>query len=93
MSNINDVVVIVCTAGEIVGRLVAQHENEIILKSPRMIGPVENGQLGLYPGVCLSGRPDPDEISFNTSSILFVSPVSDEIEKAWVQATSSIVLQ
>jgi len=50
----------------------------------------ENG-IGFAPSVCMTGDTT-NTVHFNKSTILFTVKTLPEVEKAWQQATSGIVL-
>ena len=84
-----DVVVAMTMAGEIIGKYVHEKESGITLEDPRTLMQSEQG-VGFAKGVCMSGKLDPKIISI--SQYVFVTPVSDEFEKAYRQAVSGLVL-
>jgi hypothetical protein len=90
-----DVVVLITSMQtEIVGRVKDETTTGIILESPRMFVPAqqEGGNPGFAPGVSMTGISEPTELEFNRSCVLTVSVPHPDIEAAWVQATSGIVL-
>lgn len=88
------VVLITNMQTEIVGRVKEESDKGVTLESPRMFVPAqqEGGNPGFAPGVSMTGISEPSELEFNRSCILTVSVPHPEIEAAWVQATSGIVL-
>jgi hypothetical protein len=53
-----------------------------------------NGEqgMGFGNGVCVTGEKDPKEMSFYIGGIVFVAKTSDQVEKAYREATSGIIL-
>jgi len=51
----------------------------------------ENG-VGFAQGICVTGETDAAELTFYKTGIVFVTPTSSIVEKAFVEATTSIVL-
>ena len=91
----NEVVVLITNMQtEIVGRVKEETETGITLESPRMFVPAqqEGGNPGFAPGVSMTGIAQPSELEFNRSCILTTSVPHPDIENAWVQATSGIVV-
>ena len=84
-----DVVVVMTMAGEIIGKYIHEKESGITLQNPRTLMQSEQG-VGFAKGVCMSGKLDPKIMAI--SQYVFVTPVSDEFEKAYRQAVSGLVL-
>jgi hypothetical protein len=55
---------------------------------------VVNGDqgMGFAMGVCVTGKENPEEVSFYTAGIVFVTPVNEDIEKAYITSTSGIII-
>ena len=84
-----DVVSVVSMAGEFVGKFETSGGGSITLTDPRML--VQNQQgMGFAQGICVTGKSNPDEVTF--AQYVFVTPVNEDIEKAYRQATSGIVI-
>jgi hypothetical protein len=85
-----DVVSVVSIAGEYVGKYNTKSASgAITLDDPRML--VQQGEgMGFAAGICVTGKMNPDEVTF--AQYVFVTPVNDDIEKAYRQATSGLVL-
>jgi len=84
-----DVVAVVSMAGEFVGKYNTSGDGSITLDDPRML--VQNQQgMGFAQGICVTGKSNPDEVTF--SQYVFVTPVNEDIEKAYYEATSGIVI-
>ena len=86
-----DIVAVVNMAGEYVGRIKEESSNKIILEKPRMVVNGDQG-MGFAMGVCVTGKENPEEVSFYTAGIVFVTPVNSDIEKAYISATSGIII-
>jgi len=86
----NDIVTVVAISGEYVGKFVAQVETTITLKDPRMIVSNPEGGMGFAHGVAVTGKEAVPSIVFN--NYVFVTPTNEGVEKAYVEATSSIQL-
>jgi hypothetical protein len=83
-----DVVAVVTIAGEYVGKYDGGEET-ITLLDPRML--IQQGQqMGFAQGICVTGKANPDEVTF--AQYVFVTPVNDDIEKAYRSAVSGLVL-
>lgn len=86
-----DIVAVVNMAGEYVGRLGEQTDQYLDITSPRMVVNGPEG-MGFAHGVCVTGQHEPESVRFFTAGVVFITPVNDEIEKAYVTATSGIIL-
>jgi hypothetical protein len=84
-----DVVTVVTLAGEMVGKFNNSGSGTISLDDPRMLIQNEQG-MGFAHGICVTGENNPTEITFQ--SYVFVTPTNAEIEKAYRQAVSGLVL-
>ena len=84
-----DVVAVVTIAGEFVGKYRTSIDGNIILDDPRMLIQNEKG-MGFAAGICVTGKVNPTEVTF--AQYVFVTPVNEDIEKAYYQATSGIVI-
>lgn len=87
----NEVVVVVTSMGEIVGRLTSENDKEVVLTSPRLF--LQQGeQAGFVPGVSAAGEENPRELTFNKSMIITITKANPAIESGWQQQTSGIIL-
>ena len=84
-----DVVSVVSLAGEFVGKYETSGGGSITLTDPRMLVQNETS-MGFAQGICVTGKSNPDEVTF--ASYVFVTPVNEDIERAYRQATSGIVI-
>lgn len=87
-----DVVTLVTHIGEIIGRVVDDTHESIELADPRLFVNQAEG-AGLAPGICMTGIKDPTGAVFYKGSIVAVVATAPELEKAWQQQTSGIILQ
>lgn len=88
---VGDIVTIVATSGEYVGRL-ESNADRVTLKDPRMI--VQNpqdGSMGFAKGVAVTGQESPKVMTFD--SYVFMAETNERVATAWTEATSGIVLQ
>lgn len=87
----NDVVTVLTIAGEFVGKYdIANSTSEAItLKDPRMLIQTQEG-MGFARGICVTGEENPTEVSIQ--NYVFLTPTNPEIEKAYRQAVSGLVL-
>jgi hypothetical protein len=91
--NQNDVVSIITPVGEFVGRFGEQCTNtKVIIKDPRMLIQTQQG-MGFARGVCVTGEENPKEVEFYTGGLVFITKSNSMIEKAYIEATSGIILQ
>lgn len=86
----NDIVTVICAAGEFVGKFGSQDENGLVLQDPRMLVSGPEGGMGFARGICMTGVENPDSVTFNT--FIFVTPTNEEVSKAYTKATSGLVL-
>lgn len=86
-----EVVVAVTIAGEIVGRLVEKNDTTVTISDPRYFMATQQG-AGFGPSLCMTGKPDLDQVELNTSGVLMVTAVAPEAEKAWRTAVSGLVV-
>lgn len=86
-----DIVAVVNMAGEYVGRLAGQTENKVTIEKPRMVINGPEG-MGFAHGICVTGVQDPEVADFYVGGLVFISPVNEDIEKAWQTQTSGIIL-
>jgi len=89
--NKGEVVTIVTMAGEFVGKMNDQNDTKVVLDDPRMLIQTQEG-MGFAQGVCVTGKADPDQVSFYVGGIVLLAETNDEIVKAYRQATSGLIL-
>ena len=82
---------LVTAAGEMVGRLIEEDDETVVLENPRAFVQTQSG-VGFAPGVCLTGAKDPETIVFNKNSVILICETNEEVEKIWLQSTTGIVL-
>jgi hypothetical protein len=80
----------VTAAGEFVGRKMSEDGCSYEVGMPRLFMNTAEGS-GFLPGVSMTGAQNPDTAWIN--NVIVAVPASLETEKAWVSATSGIVLQ
>jgi hypothetical protein len=87
---INDIVSVVATSGEYVGKYKGIEEGNLSIEDPRMIirNP-ESGEMGFARGIAVTGQENPTSVVFN--NYVFCVPCNDSIVKAFTEATSKIV--
>jgi len=84
-----DIVVAMTMAGEIIGRYVNEKDGAITLENPRTLVQSEQG-MGFAKGICVTGKLDPKIATI--ANYVFVTEVNAEIESAWRQATSGLIV-
>jgi len=87
----NDVVSVVTLTGEFVGKYIDQTPDQYTIGDPRLLTQTQDG-VGFLPVVCMTGKPEPSEISFNKSTTVFITETADEVSKEYRKATSGIIL-
>lgn len=91
MANKGDVVTVLTPVGEIVGRYKEKDDGGITLESPRTFVQTEQG-MGFAPGISMTGAPNTKEAKVYRNMIVAIVESSDEVEKAWLQATTGLVI-
>ena len=85
-----DIVTIVTTSGEYVGKLNALNEDgSVQITDPRMIlSNPETGQMGFAKGIAATGEENPNDVVF--SSIVFMTPTNEKVADAFKESTGQI---
>ena len=86
-----DVVSVITNAGEYVGKYKDEGDATFTIEKPRMLIQGDEG-VGFARGICVTGKEDAAELTFQKTGIVFTTPTSDIVEKAYVESTTSIVL-
>ena len=86
---VNEVVTVMASSGEYVGKLTKMDENGIVLKDPRLITFGEQG-MGFASGIAATGLEDPKEMTILQA--VFVTQTHEDVVKAWHRATSGLIL-
>ena len=87
----DEVVSVVTNAGEYVGKFKSEGDATFTITKPRMLISGEQG-VGFARGICVTGKEDASELVFQKTGIVFTTPTSDVVEKAYIESTTSIVL-
>lgn len=88
----NDIVTVLSSLGtEYVGKFISMDENGIVLKKPKLISMSEQG-MGFAGGIAMTGVADPEQVLINLSQIVFITETNEPVQKAYVEATSGIIL-
>lgn len=85
-----DIVTVMTGVGEYIARLDRIDAGSIDVQDPRLIVRGEDGQIGFGRGVCMSAVENPKTLTF--TDVIFVVPTNQSFEKAWVEATSGIII-
>lgn len=86
-----DVVTMVTPVGEVIGRIKAEDESSITLENPRLFV-AQDGGAGLVPGICMTGKADPEEAVFFKGGAVAMVDTSPELVSSWQQQTSGLVI-
>ena len=86
-----DVVSVITNAGEYVGKYKDEGDSTFTITKPRMLISGESG-VGFARGICVTGKEDVESLTFQKTGIVFTTPTSDVVEKAFIEATTSIQL-
>ena len=87
----DDVVSVITNAGEYVGKFKDEGDSTFTVTKPRMLISGEQG-VGFARGICVTGKEDAESLTFQKTGIVFTTATSDVVEKAYVESTTSIVL-
>jgi predicted neuraminidase len=88
MIKTNTLVSIVTPAGEFVGKLESQTDTHVTLRTPKMIVHSEDQKMGFARGVCLTGKENPEVVTFSAGGIIFITPSNDDIVAAYKKMTT-----
>lgn len=88
---VNDIVSIVTSVGEFVGKYKSETDTVFQVADPRMI--VHNqGGMGFAAGVSMAGEESPNQIDFYKSNIIFIGATNEGVQKAYRQFTSGLIV-
>ena len=79
---------IVTPAGEFVGKLESQSSTYVTLRTPKMIIHTPDKQMGFARGVCLTGKENPEVVTFYAGGIILITPSNDDIVTAYKKMTT-----
>lgn len=86
-----DVISVITAAGEFVGKFDDESASKLTLKDPRMVIQTQEG-MGFARGVCVTGEESPTQMAFYTGGIVFTAPSNEDIQKAYREAVSGLIL-
>ena len=84
----NTLVSVLTPAGEFVGKLEEQTESFVTLQNPKMIITTPDKQMGFARGVCLTGKENPEVVTFYAGGIILITPSNDDIVAAYKKMTT-----
>tara|TARA_B100000497_G_C7606130_1_gene364036 strand:- start:490 stop:768 length:279 start_codon:yes stop_codon:yes gene_type:complete len=87
----NDVITVISVAGEYIGKMVSEDTSKLTIADPKMLVNGEQG-MGFGNGVCVTGEKDPSSMTFYIGGIVFVAKTSEEVVKAYREATSGLII-
>jgi hypothetical protein len=87
----DDVVSVITNAGEYVGKFKDEGDSTFTITKPKMLISGEGG-VGFARGICVTGKEDAESLTFQKTGIVFTTATSDVVEKAFIEATTSIAL-
>tara|TARA_R110000744_G_scaffold2827_3_gene11245 strand:+ start:375 stop:665 length:291 start_codon:yes stop_codon:yes gene_type:complete len=88
-----DLVTVLTNAGEFIGRLDSDDEKGVTLSNPKMIVNTPEGKMGFARGVCLTGVENTKIVQFRSGGIVLVTPCNPDINKAYTEVVSGIVIE
>jgi len=86
-----DIISVITAAGEFVGKFEDEGNAKLVIKDPRMVIQTQEG-MGFARGVCVTGEESPTEMAFYAGGIVFTAPSNEDIQKAYRQAVSGLIL-
>jgi len=89
---VNDVISVVSTVGEFIGKFVSEEDGKITLKDPRMVVHGESG-MGFARGLSMTSGEEADECSFYTTNVVFVAEVHKDVVSSYREFTSGLILK
>ena len=88
----NTIVTIKLVSGEeLVGKYIIDDMVNWTIYRPRLVQANEKG-VGLYDGICLTGKRPDDNIQFPKNSVSFVVETIEEIANGWTTQTTGVAL-
>lgn len=85
-----DIVTVMTGVGEYIARLDQIDGGAVHVQDPRLIVKSPDGQIGFGRGVCMSAVENPKTLTF--TDVIFVVQTNESFEKAWIEATSGIIV-
>lgn len=85
------VTIVMNNGAEIVGKLVSDDFNGVVINRPRMVQVTPQG-VGLVNGISMTGVEPKGNFTFPKNSVLYVIETAEEIANGWTQQTSGIAL-
>ena len=85
-----DIVTVMTGVGEYIARFDRIDAGAVHVQDPRLIVRGEDGTIGFGRGVCMSAVENPKTLTF--SDVIFTVPTNESFEKAWIEATSGIII-
>lgn len=86
-----EIVLVVTSVGEIVGKLLSIDAGSVELDSPRMIGQTQDG-IGFAPGLGMFGKPEPKRATIQLAQVVAITEPHQSIADSWRQLVSGIVV-
>jgi hypothetical protein len=90
MMDIGDIVTVVTTSGEYVGKFVDKVDGYLTIGHPRMILTTGDGKMGFARGIAVTGVDGCDSVCFE--NVVFMTPTNSQVANAWMDATSTITM-
>jgi len=88
--NKGDIVTVMSSIGEYIGKFNSYIDGGVSIDDPRLIVRDQDGKVGFGRGVCMSALENPSNVVFG--DIIFVVKTNETFEKAWIEATSGIIV-
>ena len=91
-TEVNDVVSVVTTVGEFIGKFVKENTHVVILKDPRMVVHGSTG-MGFARGLSMASGEEADECTFYTTNVVFIAEAHKDVVTAYREFTSGLILK
>jgi hypothetical protein len=88
MYKLNDIVTVLTTNGEYVGKFVSQDNDKVELKDPRFVSVSDQG-MGFANGISMTGHANPKEVTLY--GISCIMETNEQVQDAYRQMTSGLV--
>lgn len=82
------VVTAVTPVGEFIGKFVEFNNGILTLEKPKGVGQTQEG-IGLMDGVCVSGKPHPDQVQF--MNVVLITDTNTEIANGYLKSIGGVL--
>jgi len=89
---VNDVVSVVTTIGEFIGKYKEEGGHQIILTDPRMVVHSKEG-MGFARGLSMTSGDEADECAFYKTNVVFIAQVHPDVVSSYREFTSGLIIK